>query len=133
MAITTSLQLKYSFAPSLWSLFWSQLPYNNRPCPRPAFTLKIPIPVPLLPHPYSISYRGQHMRRSTLFLIALVSHIDHGTISNGQIIWWSSLRFAPISLGHSKLIHSFPFPARSLFYSCMILFIISLLVLNHEA
>ena len=48
MAIATSLQLKYSFVPSPWSQFWSQLPSKNHPCPhpRPAFTSKIPIHVP---------------------------------------------------------------------------------------
>ena len=36
------------------------------------------------------------MRRSTPFLIALASHMDHGIISNGQIVWWGLLRLAPI-------------------------------------
>ena len=31
------------------------------------------------------------------FLPMLVSYMSHGTISNRQIVWWSSLRLAPIT------------------------------------
>ena len=45
---------------------------------------------------HGTSYRGRHMRQLIPFLIASVLHMDHGTISNGQIVWWGSLRLAPI-------------------------------------
>ena len=44
--------------------------------------------------PLSTSNSGQHVQQSFPFLLVLVSHMDHGTISNHQIIWWGLLMFA---------------------------------------